>query len=582
MDAIMSGSGASHAETRSRRIVSRGQALVLFVMSIIAILGFTAIVIDVSSYWATTLRVQRAADAAALAGAVFLPGDASSGVSKAQAEATKNGYTNNGGSGQCGVARTCVVASQDAVNPRQMDVTIAAPVGTFFMRVFGIDTINASRTAKAVYVLPVPMGSPENFYGTYCVTRPGHTSCPANTPIPGAASTTVYSTGFWGAIQATGTDHAQGDAFIPLDDRTRSLGTNPSGGTNPNYAAPTTNNLGPYNYEVELPAGGTLYVFDPTACAVGDQLGTGDHWNDGNPAYSVTTYYNLYDVNNQPYDYAGQTLVASSGDLFAREYQYDQSGTYGTPSYSGDITPTSLDGVEREDCSDGATATAAEGRFWHDKWWPMATVPAGTYRLNIASASLGAPNQAATFENDWSLEAVGNSDASGNKPRVHGFGRMVGYNIIAGSGLQSFYLAQIGREYAGKTIEIDLFDPGDIGGTGTLRIQSPDGDAYNYARFTYRTDGNCGRTRGSTDACSDSTGTRQGITTASGGNSSFNDTWLQILVPLPSTYGQSGLTPPGVPGPGWWKIEYETTSAANDTTTWMVSIRGNPVHLIVP
>ena len=212
----------------------------------------------------------------------------------------------------------------------------------------------------------------------------------------------------------------------------------------------------------------------------------------------------------------------------------------------------------------------------------MATVRAGTYRLNIASATLGSPNRAATFENDWSLEAVGNPDASGHRPRVYGLGRMVGYNIIQDGGFQSFYLAQIGPEYAGKTMEIDLFDPGDIGGTGTLRIQSPDGSAYHYTRFTYKTDANCGRTNGTTDACSDMTGTRLAITTASGGHSSFNDTWLQILVPLPVTYGESGLTPPGVPGPGWWKIEYQTTSAANDTTTWMVGIRGNPVHLIVP
>ena len=35
-----------------------------------------ALVIDVSWYWVNSLRVQRAADAAALAGAVLLPSDA--------------------------------------------------------------------------------------------------------------------------------------------------------------------------------------------------------------------------------------------------------------------------------------------------------------------------------------------------------------------------------------------------------------------------------------------------------------------------------------------------------------------------
>jgi hypothetical protein len=84
------------------------------------------------------------------------------------------------------------------------------------------------------------------------------------------------------------------------------------------------------------------------------------------------------------------------------------------------------------------------------------------------------------------------------------------------------------------------------------------------------------------------------IQAASSGNSSFNDTWLTIRIKLPSTYGCSILSPclqptsgPGVAlggekQQGWWKIEYQTTSAANDTTTWRVNLIGNPVHLVVP
>ena len=70
----------------------RGQALILFVLAIFVLLGFTAIVIDISWYWSNTLQVQRAADAAALAGAVKLPGDPATAVSLALAEARKNGY----------------------------------------------------------------------------------------------------------------------------------------------------------------------------------------------------------------------------------------------------------------------------------------------------------------------------------------------------------------------------------------------------------------------------------------------------------------------------------------------------------
>jgi len=58
------------APSQSRRRAQRGQVLVLYVMSIFVILGLVGVVIDVSWYWTNSLRVQRAADAAALAGAV--------------------------------------------------------------------------------------------------------------------------------------------------------------------------------------------------------------------------------------------------------------------------------------------------------------------------------------------------------------------------------------------------------------------------------------------------------------------------------------------------------------------------------
>ena len=60
---------------------------------------------------------------------------------------------------------------------------------------------------------------------------------------------------------------------------------------------------------------------------------------------------------------------------------------------------------------------------------------------------------------------------------------MVAYtNLVAGN--QLFYLAQIGAENAGKTMEITLFDPGDVSGNAYLKILSPDGNAYNYATFS--------------------------------------------------------------------------------------------------
>ena len=73
------------------------------------------------------------------------------------------------------------------------------------------------------------------------------------------------------------------------------------------------------------------------------------------------------------------------------------------------------------------------------------------------------------------------------------------------------------------------------------------------------------------------------IQTSIGGAALFNNKMVTISVALPSSYGIGGLDPPGdiTTEPGWWLIEYDI-APANDTTTWGVSIRGNPVHLILP
>ena len=151
------------ADGRSR-IRARGQMLVLFVISIFVLTGITAIVVDVSWYWANTLRVQRAADAAALAGVVWLPGAPGSAYATAGATATQNGYTD-------GVNGVSITSIKDPSNNRRLWVTISAPVNTFFMKIFGIQSIQATRMSKAEYVLPVPMGSPENYYGNFGLTR---------------------------------------------------------------------------------------------------------------------------------------------------------------------------------------------------------------------------------------------------------------------------------------------------------------------------------------------------------------------------------------------------------------------------
>ena len=168
-----SATSAPTTDAISARKGSRGQVVVIFAGALLLLMMMTALVVDVSWYWVNSLRVQRAADAAALAGAVMLPNQASEAYTLAYEEAGKNGYPNGGGN--------VVTPIVDPDNDRRLDVTIHAPIGTFFMRVIGINSIGVTRTSKAEFTLPVPMGSPQNYYGVGFYE--GRVS--TTTPVPG-------------------------------------------------------------------------------------------------------------------------------------------------------------------------------------------------------------------------------------------------------------------------------------------------------------------------------------------------------------------------------------------------------------
>jgi hypothetical protein len=349
----------------------------------------------------------------------------------------------------------------------------------------------------------------------------------------------LTSQGFWGAVITLGGSRENGDEFSPAND-------NLKGTSNPEYDA------GGYDYTVILGSNGKLELFDPTFCetgsnASGGNLGAGDHWI-GGPPNGVTTVFSLWNENGTAYTTVDDTQVATSGATFANQIGSDQSGNMGNPGHRTNTTPAV------PDCSADP---------YHNAWYTMpgATgLAAGRYRLNVVTSAPG--NASTNAENMWSAWV-----SSGGSPQVYGEGKMAAYNNLT-AGTQLFYLAQIDRENAGKTMEITLFDPGDVSGDAYLRILSPNGNAYNYATFSYIADNGL-------------TGTNVNViqTASVAGGSRFQDAAIVIDVPLPTGYGSSGLTPPGESSAGWWKIEYQV-NGGNDTTTWQVAIRGSPVHLV--
>jgi len=542
-----------------------GQIVVIFALMLTVFVGLVGIAVDSTYAWRESLRVQRAADAASLAGVVYLPGcfDATSGPSCgtynataiAKAQASQNGFP------------ASTLSAAVGATPRELDVTITTDTPTFFSRIFGINSWKTSRASKAVYVTPVPMGSPLGYYGVYQLCD-AQTATPACVPQGSPASVTVASQGFFGAIEGEGSNTSTGDAFAPYYN-----------------GKPTVNSRydsSGYEYDIVAKSDGTVYLYDPIFCATATKKdgsghsGAGDHWL-GTPT-PVSTYYIMYDTQNTPLTTADDGPPVKEVD-YTNQNQVDKSAKYGGTTTGTNNQYTYSD--SGAGIPSGAIDCASDPA--HNAWVTFSGVTAGhTYRLMVTTTDPTnlAGNRDEIFENMFSIAVSGANNA------IHGNGSMETYANIS-SGTQEFYLAQIDWPAgAGKTIEIDLFDPGDTGKSSWLQIEPDSQDptkAWKPATFSYTADN--GRSNASTTCLQTFAGS--GATggtppagcgeNATSGGTLYNNSWVQILITLPTTYGQPD--PPGLVNDGWWKIKY-TVNGGNDTTTWQVAIRGNPVHLI--
>jgi len=116
----------------------RGQALVFTVLVLTVLLGMSALVLDVGSWFRAQRALQSTADAAALAAAQELP------ENTARASALAAEYVGKNGGG------TAVVEFRTSVSgPDTVRVRIQRPAPGFFARVVGIDSVTVRATASA-------------------------------------------------------------------------------------------------------------------------------------------------------------------------------------------------------------------------------------------------------------------------------------------------------------------------------------------------------------------------------------------------------------------------------------------------
>ena len=412
---------------------------------------------------------------------------------------------------------------------------------------------------------------------------------------------------FWGGMQSQGAPNIQGDAYMTKYASRSGPTSNGVDGTDPDarYAPDDY-----YSYGVEMPpgtSGGEVWIFDPGFCDASQRAGTGEDWNIGSPngygtPQPVSAFYTLQDMGADPYSTSddGTVYSVSSGNTFRRQSLMDDNvineliangeipGGYDNDrSSAGDCGNTSW----HYDVNQWRSANpSTPRRGWYLLGSGLTGGPNGTtYRLHAFSTDFGSPNDQnnTTALNAFAIYAR-SSGGSGAQPRVYGLGAMEAYVRLPQNQVSEFYLAQIDSVHKGKTMVINLWDPGDTRPLrATLEILKPTSSGYvpvtfDYSAFRGTTDGNaanCNSLRG--------TGVSAVVTNPGGSaNGTFNGCWLNIEIPIPSDYSaphpsSDSVTTEG----GWWKIRYSMgpgSDYATDLTTWQVSIKGNPVHLVVP
>ena len=186
---------------------ARGQIMILFALMIVVILGLAGLAVDVTHARTTAEQVQQAADAAALAGVVYLPEAANSTVAEDTARSTA-------AANRFGNSSTTSVTVTAYGSLRRLRVSISTKVTTPFLNVIGRGSVTITRSATAAYSDPVDMGSNDHVIGV--------ASYPTNAFNDAGAVTGVYPQGFYLQLKGPYGGLEHGDAFTPYFDTTES------------------------------------------------------------------------------------------------------------------------------------------------------------------------------------------------------------------------------------------------------------------------------------------------------------------------------------------------------------------------
>ena len=556
--------------------------LAFVAISLVVLLGMAGFAVDFWHWSREGARIQKAADASALAGAVYMPDNTGqAGYTAAQSIAGRNGYAN----GQNGIS----VNPTTGELPTQLKVTISEPVKNFFGSLVGAGTTTVTKHAVAEFEPSVSMGSPINQFG--------------NDPESGAALGTTRYPELWANVFGPSSYKDKGDAYqsglctpgVQVDNCT---GVSNNSDYDPNG----------YFYGVTVAPGATgplsFQIFDPEFANVGDNCGNSSTAN-GAPATNLIGASQLAPNFNPKFAVSDPATrySPSSNSVFCNGDQYYNDGNNSlTPPWTDfiirapDDTPSNpsnnpvVCSVDFPgylgDLKTALQATTAQAGApdlfvkYFRQWYTVCTIPnpvPGTYfiqaKTNTKADGSAAPNGGGA--NRFAMRVGLNGNLQTPNATIAGWGRQGIYANYPGANT-TFYLARLPEGAPGRTLIVNFFDVGAASQPGTLTVQPPPdsnvGASFSGCTYTAPPGDSAGPPWG-TFSNTSSNCSISGVQTPL-----FNGQWVTYRVPIPANYTCNYQDPTGC----WTRVNFSfpNLTSVQDTTTWTAQIQGDPVRLI--
>ncbi len=584
-----------------------GAVAIMTALLMVVFMGFAAIAVDIARQYAAAAELQKAADAGALAGAVYLPGDFAQASSVANATVLANLRGAKPGDVTINVSL--------GARPTQLRVSVSQSIDFIFGAAIGVASGGVVRAATAEFAGPIPMGSPCNVFGNENMEAAGSkvasSNCSAN------AGTYWLNVSGPAVNKARGDDYAASWCGAPDDGTYRTI----DGCTAVNAPAPGTNSDYLSNVDSTGKAKGYVYVYrvhtgglvDPQVYD-GSWVFTGDQCGNMRDASAATNSF-VPTAAEAAQRYKPGSSAYCSGDSLQTDNPQNGNGTKpvttrftvrGPIDSSGDplnapvVCQRTFTGWDGSDANFASWLTEKVGGKANPAYIPdlaesfhrwanicpqggFSAASSSDYSLQIETTINGVTQGAG--QNRMALRAT--IDSGNTNVSIFGAGKFsMFYNTPLGK--STFNLVRLGSGAAGKTLKIGFFDFGDVGNSVVdVTLNKPDSSNLGSGGVGNPLD-SCTASKDSVTASGVVTGALSSCTVPGITSNVYGGHYVYVSVPVPKSYLCNADTTkdPQADSKCWITVTIDVrqsgtgTPSSADTTTINAGLSGDPVRLI--